>query len=86
MLVNTACKSTMMSLLVVNKTGLKGSFTTKKHSLSKKMTKPKFIGLLKMINELGLFDRFLKSRPELLESKGLASQFTKMDMNSHQQL
>ena len=53
--------------------------TTKKHSLSKKMSKLEFVELLKMIDELDLFDHVLKSQHKLLESEGLASQFAKMD-------
>ena len=62
-LANTACESTTMGLMVVE-TGpnLKGLFATKKPLLSEKMTKLEFVELLKVIGELDLFDRFLKSQ------------------------
>ena len=50
------------------------------------MTKLEFVELLKMIDELDLFDRFLKSQRKLLESKGLASQFAKMDVKKLKEL
>ena len=44
------------------------------------MTKSDFVALLKDIDDLELFEGFLKSQRKLLESKGLASQFVKMDV------
>ena len=50
------------------------------------MTKLDFMALLKDIDDQKLFELFLKSQCKLLESKGRASQFVKMDVKKFKEL